>query len=47
MIPSIRETLSTALTLLLFCVVGAGLLSGAYTLTHPAIEITNKRKNWR
>ena len=42
MIPSIRETLSTALTLLLFCVVGAGLLSGAYTLTHPAIEITEQ-----
>ncbi len=38
MTPAIRETLSTALTLLLFSVVGAGLLSGAFTLTRPAIE---------
>ncbi len=38
MTPAIRETLSTALTLLVFSVVGAGLLSGAFTLTRPAIE---------
>jgi len=37
MTPAIRETLSTALTLLLFSVVGAGLLAGAYTLTRPAV----------
>ena len=36
--PAIRETLSTALTLLVFSVVGAGLLAGAYTLTRPTIE---------
>ncbi|MDP2833679.1 MAG: electron transport complex subunit RsxG [Pseudomonadota bacterium] len=39
---TLRETLSTALTLLVFSVVGAGLLSGAYTLTRPAIEITEQ-----
>lgn len=38
MTPALRETLSTALTLLVFSVVGAGLLSGAYTLTRPTIE---------
>lgn len=38
MTPAIRETLSTALTLLVFSVVGAALLSGAFTLTRPAIE---------
>ncbi|MBU1665261.1 MAG: electron transport complex subunit RsxG [Gammaproteobacteria bacterium] len=35
---TLREALSTALTLLVFSVVGAGLLSGAYTLTRPAIQ---------
>ena len=35
---ALRETLSTALTLLIFSMVGAGLLSGAYTLTRPIIE---------
>jgi len=39
---TLREALSTALTLLVFSVVGAGLLSGAYTLTRPAIEITEQ-----
>jgi electron transport complex protein RnfG len=38
MTPAMRETVSTALTLLVFSVVGAGLLSGAFTLTRPAIE---------
>ncbi len=38
MTPAIRETVSTALTLLVFSVVGAGLLSGAFTLTRPTIE---------
>jgi electron transport complex protein RnfG len=38
MTPALRETLATAATLLIFSVVGAGLLSGAYTLTRPTIE---------
>lgn len=38
MTPAIRETVSTALTLLVFSVVGAALLSGAFTLTRPTIE---------
>ena len=42
MIPAIRETLSTALTLLLFSVVGAGLLAGAYTLTRPAVAASEQ-----
>jgi len=36
--PALRETLSTALTLLVFAVVGASLLSGTYLLTRPNIE---------
>ncbi|MDD5390024.1 MAG: electron transport complex subunit RsxG [Gallionellaceae bacterium] len=39
---ALRETLSTALTLLVFSVVGAGLLSGAYTLTRPSIQATEQ-----
>lgn len=42
MTPALRETLSTALTLLVFSVVGAGLLSGAYTLTRPTIEVSEQ-----
>jgi len=42
MTPAIRETFSTALTLLVFSVVGAALLSGAYTLTRPAIEASEQ-----
>ena len=42
MTPALRETLSTALTLLVFSVVGAGLLSGAYTLTRPTIELSEQ-----
>lgn len=42
MTPAIRETLSTALTLLVFSMVGAGLLSGAYTLTRPSIQATEQ-----
>jgi len=38
MTPAIRETLSTALTLLVFSVIGAGLLTSAFTLTRPTIE---------
>ncbi|MDO9224408.1 MAG: electron transport complex subunit RsxG [Pseudomonadota bacterium] len=42
MTPAIRETFSTALTLLVFSVVGAALLSGAHTLTRPAIEASER-----
>ena len=42
MTPAIRETISTALTLLVFSVVGAGLLSGIFTLTRPAIEASEQ-----
>ncbi len=42
MTKAMRETLSTALTLLVFSVVGAGLLSGAYSLTRPAIEASEQ-----
>jgi len=38
MTPALRETLATALTLLVFSVIGASLLAGAYTLTRPTIE---------
>ncbi len=42
MTPALRETLSTALTLLVFSVIGAGLLSGAFTLTRPTIELSEQ-----
>ena len=42
MSPSLRETASTALNLLVFSVVGAGFLSGVYTLTRAAIEVTEQ-----
>ena len=42
MTPALRETLSTALTLLVFSVVGAGLLSGAYLITRPTIELSEQ-----
>lgn len=38
MTPALRETVSTALTLLLFSAIGAGLLASAFTLTRPAIQ---------
>jgi electron transport complex protein RnfG len=38
----LRETVATALALLVFSVVGAGLLSGAFTLTRPAIEASEQ-----
>jgi Na+-translocating ferredoxin:NAD+ oxidoreductase subunit G len=38
MTPVLRESLATALALLVFSVVGASLLSGTFTLTHPGIE---------
>ena len=38
MTPAIRETIATALTLLVISVIGASLLAGAYTLTRPTIE---------
>lgn len=34
----LRDSLSTALALVVFSVVGAGLLSGTFNLTHPSIE---------
>jgi Na+-translocating ferredoxin:NAD+ oxidoreductase RnfG subunit len=40
MTPALRETISTALTLLVFSVLGAGMLSGAFTLTRPTIELS-------
>ncbi|OYY95948.1 MAG: electron transport complex subunit RsxG [Hydrogenophilales bacterium 28-61-23] len=40
MSPALRETVSTALTLLVFSVVGASLLSGVFTLTSPTIELS-------
>jgi electron transport complex protein RnfG len=42
--PAVRETLTTALNLLVFSVVGAGLLSGAYTLTRVAIEAIQQKE---
>ncbi len=42
MTPALREPLSTALTLLVFSVIGAGLLSGAYILTRPTIELSEQ-----
>jgi electron transport complex protein RnfG len=38
MSPSLRETLATALNLLVFSIVGAAFLSGVYTLTRATIE---------
>lgn len=38
MTPVLRETIATALALLVFSVVGAGLLSSTFTLTHSKIE---------
>ncbi len=38
MTPVLREMVGTGLALLVFAVVGAGLLSGTFTRTHPAIE---------
>jgi electron transport complex protein RnfG len=37
-----RESISTGLTLLVFSVVGAGLLSGAYTVTRPTIAASEE-----
>lgn len=42
MTPALRETISTALTLLVFSVLGAGMLSGAFTLTRPTIELSEQ-----
>ena len=42
--PALRETLTTALNLLVFSVVGASLLSGAYTLTQGAIEAIQQKE---
>jgi electron transport complex protein RnfG len=41
---SLRETLTTALNLLVFSVVGAGMLSGVYTLTHATIEVIEQQE---
>lgn len=42
MTPLPREMLATSLALLVFSVVGAGLLSGTFNLTRPTIEITEQ-----
>ncbi len=42
MTPLLREMLATSLALLVFSVVGAGLLSGTFNLTRPTIEITEQ-----
>ena len=42
MTPVLREMLTTALALLVFSVVGAGLLSGTFTLTRPTIELSEQ-----
>ena len=42
MSPSLRETATTALNLLIFSVVGAGLLSGVFSLTRDAIDKTEQ-----
>jgi len=38
MTPVLRETIATALTLLVFAVIGASLLAGTFQLTRPTIE---------
>ncbi len=44
MTPILRETLSTALALLVFSVVGAALLSGSFLVTRPTIEKSEQRE---
>jgi electron transport complex protein RnfG len=47
MTPAVRDILSTALTLLLFSLLGAGLLSGTHGLTHTTIEATERANQQR
>lgn len=42
MTPALRESLSTALTLLAFAVLGSALLAGAYNLTRPTIAASEQ-----
>ncbi|MCU0841073.1 MAG: electron transport complex subunit RsxG [Thiobacillaceae bacterium] len=42
MTPALRETVTTALTLLVFAVLGAGLLSGVFGLTQPRIAASEQ-----
>ena len=42
MTPTLREMIAAGLALLVFSVVGAGLLSGTFTLTRPTIEISEQ-----
>lgn len=44
MTPILRETVTTALALLVFSVVGAALLSGSFILTRPTIEKSEQRE---
>lgn len=44
MTPLLRETSRTATALLVFCVVGAVGLAGAYTLTRPNIEASERQE---
>ena len=47
MTPALRETFSTALTLLVFSVVCAGLLAGSYVATRPNIERSEQEEKMR
>lgn len=47
MIQTSRDILATALTLLVFSMLGAGLLSGAFGLTHATIEATERANQQR
>lgn len=47
MTPALRETFSTAATLLVFSVVCAGLLAGAYFTTRPNIERSEQQEKIR
>lgn len=44
MTPILRETVTTALALLVFSVVGSALLSGSFLLTRPTIEKSEQRE---
>lgn len=47
MTPALRETFSTSLTLLVFSVVSASLLAGAYIATRPTIERSEQTEKMR
>ncbi len=44
MSPALRETVTTALTLLIFAVLGAALLSGTFDLTFPSISASEQAR---